>query len=119
MDLLRDVLSNLPKSAVDECIRLQDVSLNDLTIFQTPVEGVNTTTKTKGVKKILLNIKEERQHIENPLGTDFTRFFTKEQETLDLQEINGSWLEGKEKSLQARLVLAEKRMLRRLTSRFS
>jgi hypothetical protein len=95
-------------------------------VFQpspSPTATSSTTTTlnfepTTTEQRVHLDIDKERQHLQDPL-CGYTPFFTAERETLDLQEINGNWLDKKEKSQQARLVLAEKRMLRRLTSRFS
>lgn len=61
-----------------------------------------------------VNVDAERRFLEDPLDGR-TSYFTKEREALDLKDINGAWLEGKQTSQQARQVLAEKRMLRRLT----
>jgi hypothetical protein len=63
-----------------------------------------------------LDKENERQHLQNPLH-GYEPFFTSSREMIDFDDINGAWLKGKEKSQQARLVLAEKRMLRRLKSK--
>ena len=77
-----------------------------------------TSTASTARAQQPFNLAQERQHLRDPL-CGRTHFFTADRERIDLDEINGAWLQGKEKSQQARLVLAEKRMLRRLTAKFT
>ena len=123
---LKQVLHNLSPLSPSVSSPLFNVTEQHLLVFQpspSPRATSNTTTTlnfepTITEQRVHLDIDKERQHLQDPL-CGYTPFFTAERETLDLQEINGNWLDKKEKSQQARLVLAEKRMLRRLTSRFS
>ena len=123
---LKQVLHNLSPLSPSVSSPLFNVTEQHLLVFQPspPPTATSSTTitlnfeSTTTEQRVHLDIDKERQHLQDPL-CGYTPFFTAERETLDLQEINGNWLDKKEKSQQARLVLAEKRMLRRLTSRFS
>ena len=121
---LKQVLHNLSPLSPSVSSPLFNLTEQHLLVFQpspSPTATSSTTTATfesNTTERVHLDIDKERQHLQDPL-CGYTPFFTAERETLDLQEINGNWLDKKEKSQQARLVLAEKRMLRRLTSRFS
>jgi hypothetical protein len=123
---LKQVLHNLSPLSPSVSSPLFNVTEQHLLVFQplpSPTATSSTTTPlnfepTTTEQRVHLDIDKERQHLQDPL-CGYTPFFTAERETLDLQEINGNWLDKKETSQQARLVLAEKRMLRRLTSRFS
>ena len=89
-----------------------NTTLSSDTTTTSSVSSITTTTSSKPNMDVLI----ERQHIQNPLP-NYTSYFT----TNNINELlveQGTWLDQKEKSCQARLVLAEKRMLRRLTSKF-